>query len=51
MMPTSVSPPSNDAVPAGPDAIKTSLTLSRCFLKKPASLAIHMGAMEATGAV
>ena len=35
----------------GPEAIKTSLTSSPCFLKKPTSLAIHIGAMETTGAV
>jgi len=51
MIPTSVSLPSTDAVPIGPEAMKTSLTSSPCFLNRPASLAIHMGAIEATGAV
>jgi len=51
MIPTSVSLPSTEAVPTGPEAIKTNLTSSPCFLKNPASLAIHIGAIEATGAV
>jgi len=50
MMPTSASPPSTAAVPTGPEAMKTNLTSSPFFLKIPASLAIHMGAIEATGA-
>jgi hypothetical protein len=51
MIPTSTSPDSIAVVPSGPEAIKTSFTSSPCFLKNPASFAIHIGAMETTGAV
>ena len=51
MMPTSTSPDRIEVVPIGPEAMKTSFTSKPCFLKNPASLAIHMGAIETTGAV
>jgi hypothetical protein len=51
MIPTSTSPDKIEVVPSGPEAINTSFTSKPCFLKKPASLAIHMGAIETTGAV